>query len=242
MVNFSTIAIIGGLGLLIFFRKDLGQALESFKGFGSEFGRDFGKIPDITINVPDFGLPKAFAETGEAVGQAGADLSKLVEQAGIDINQFGIDVQKNIADSIKGAQDVIDQSLKETQEGFEQFGKDVETNVGIISTGITDIGTGITEFVGGFFPDPKTTVSETVPSIVTTSRRTGTATRFGGQTAPKEILTPTTATGTGTTTDPFKAQQPDLNLVSPFLTQFQKDPITEPTLTTSRRTGTTGGR
>ena len=237
MVNFSTIAIIGGLGLLIFFRKDLGQALESFKGFGSEFGRDFGKIPDITINVPDFGLPKAFAETGEAVGQAGVDLSKAVEQAGIDINQFGIDVQKNIADSIAEAQKAIDLSIKDTQEGFEQFGKDVETNVGIISTGITDIGTGITDFFGGFFPQKEiTTVSEVVPII--TSRRAGTATRFGGQTAPKEILTKETAS----TPELIVAQQPDLSLVSPFLTQTQKDPIQEPTLITSRRTGTTGGR
>jgi len=225
MVNFSTIAIIGTGALLIFFRKDVGQFLESFKGFGSEFGKDFGKIPDITINVPDFGLPKAFAETGEAIGKTG-------EQIGEDINQFGIDVQKNIADSIKGAQDVIDESIKGTQENFEQFGKDVQTN-------LDTIGTGITDFFGGIFPQKEiTTVSEATPSIITTSRRTGTTTRFGGQTAPKEILTKETAS----TPELIISEQPDLSLVSPFLTAFQKDPITEPTLITSRRTGTTGGR
>jgi len=237
MVNFSTIAIIGGLGLLIFFRKDIGQALESFKGFGAEFGKDFGKLPDITINVPDFGLPKAFAETGEAVGEVGAGIAGALGEAGENIEQFGIDVQKNIADSIAGAQATIDKSIKETQEGFEQFGKDVQTNIGIISTGFEEAGEGITEFFGGLFPTKEiTTISETTPTII--SRRAGTETRFGGQTAPKEILTQQTAT----TPELIISEQPDLSLVSPFLTKFQKDPITEPTLITSRRTGTTGGR
>jgi len=229
MVNFSTVAIIGVGALLFIFRKDVGGFLNQFKGFGANFGQDFGKLPDININVPDFGIPKAFAETGETVGQIGED-----------INQFGIDVQKNIADSIKGAQDVIDQSISDTQKGFEQFGVDVNTNIGIIGTGITDFGTGITDFIGGIFsPKPSTTVSEAVPQVTITSRRSGTTTRFGGQTTPKEILTKTTAS----TPTVIKSEQPNLSLVSPFLTAFQKDPIDQPTQTiTSRRTGTTGGR
>jgi len=237
LVSIGTLGVIGALGLLIFFRKDIGEALGNLKGFGSEFGRDFGKIPDVTINVPDFGLPKVFADTGEAVGQAGAGIAGALGEAGENINQFGIDVQKNIADSIAGAQAGIDQSIKDTQEGFEQFGKDVQTNIGIISTGFEEAGQGITDFFGGLFPTKEiTTVSEAVPTI--TSRRAGTTTRFGGQTAPKEILTQETAT----TPKLIISEQPDLSLVSPFLTQFQKDPIDEPTLITSRRTGTTGGR
>ena len=250
MVNFSTIAIIGGLGLLIFFKKDVGSFLNQFKGFGQNFGQDFGKIPDITINIPDFGLPEAGAVIAGGASQIGGELGKIGE----NINQFGIDVQTNIQTALDEAGKGIDQSIKDTQAGFEQFGQDVQTNIG-------NIGTGITEFVGGLFPAPKTTVSQTTPSIVTTSRRTGTTTRFGGQTAPKEILTPTTATtGTGTTTDPFKAQQPDPSLVSPFLSKFRDptkglvqtslglvDPNKVPEnffqgLISSRRSGTTGGR
>ena len=238
MVNFSTIAIIGGLGLLIFFKKDVGSFLNQFKGFGQNFGQDFGKIPDINITIPDFGLPKVFADTGKDIDQFGKDVETNIGEIGENINQFGIDVQKNIADSIKGAQDVIDESIKGTQENFEQFGKDVETNIGIIGTGITDFGTGITDFFGGLFKAPSTTVSETTPSIVTTSRRSGTTTRFGGQTAPKEILTKETAS----TPDLIISKQPDLSLVSPFLTGFTSEPEEKPTLITSRRTGTTGGR
>jgi len=227
MVSLGTVIGLSAIGLIIFFQKDIGIALGNLKGFGSSFGQDFGKLPDININVPDFGLPEAGAVVSGALGEAGEN-----------INQFGIDVQKNIGDSIKGAQDVIDQSIKETQENFEQFGIDVNTNIGIIGEGITDFGTGITDFFGGLFKAPSTTISASTPSIVTTSRRSGTTTRFGGQTAPKEVLTKTTAS----TPTVIKSEQPDLSLVSPFLTAFQKDPITEPTLITSRRTGTTGGR
>jgi len=230
MVNFSTIAIIGGLGLLIFFKKDVGNFLEQFKGFGTNFGQV--KLPDININVPDFGLPEVFADTGKDIDQFGKDVQTNIGEIGANINQFGIDVQQNIADSIKGAQDVIDESIKGTQENFEQFGKDVNTNIGIIGTGITDL-------FGGLFPTKEiTTVSETKPSIVTTSRRSGTTTRFGGQTAPKEILTKETAS----TPDLIISKQPDLSLVSPFLTGFTSEPEEKPTLITSRRTGTTGGR
>ncbi len=254
MVNFSTIAIIGGLGLLIFFQKDVGKFLDQFKGFGENFGAV--NLPDININVPNFPtLPDIdLPDVGGAIFDAGKSARQVTDKIAIDVSQFGQDVQTNIATALDEAGKTFDLGIKETQKNFEQFGQDVQTNIGII-------GTGITEFVGGLFPAPKTTVSQTTPSIVTTSRRTGTTTRFGGQTAPKEILTPTTATtGTGTTTDPFKAQQPDPSLVSPFLSKFRDptkglvqtslglvDPNKVPEnffqgLISSRRSGTTGGR
>jgi len=208
MVNFSTIAIIGGLGLLIFFKDDVGKFLNQFKGFGAEFGKDFGKIPDITINVPDFGIPEAFAETGKIAEATGAGIVGALGEAGTAIEQAGIGARDVIFQAGVEAREGFDQSIKETQENFEQFGKDVNTNIGIIGAGITD-------FFGGIFPQKEiTTVSETKPSIVTTSRRSGTTTRFGGQTAPKEILTQQTAT----TPDLIISKQPDLSLVSPFLT------------------------
>ena len=214
MVSFGTIAILVGGGLAIFFSKDIATALNNLKGFGSDFGKDFGKIPDVTINVPDFGIP-----------QAGASVGKAVEQAGIDIGQFGADVQTNIAESIAGAQAGIDESIKGTQESFEQFGKDVNTNIGIIGTGITD-------FFGGIIPQKEiTTVSETKPIVLVSSRRAGTTTRFGGQTAPKEVLTKQTAT----TPELIISEQPDLSLVSPFLKTTQT--VEEKPETTSRFSG-----
>ena len=225
MVNFSTIAIIGGLGLLIFFQKDVGKFLDQFKGFGENFGAV--NLPDINISIPSFGIPEAFAETGEAVGQAGAGIVGALTEVGSNIEQAGIGAREVIFQAGVEAREGFDQSIKETQQNFEQFGKDVQTNIGII-------GAGITEFVGGIFPDPKTIISEKAPSIVTTSRRSGTSTRFGGQTVPKEILTQQTAT----TPKIIVAQQPDLSLVSPFLTQFQNvqktDPVNEPAKAVTR--------
>ena len=229
MVNFSTVAIIGGLGLLIIFRKDVGGFLDSFKGFGTNLGKI--ELPDVNINVPDFGIPEAFAETGKVAEATGAGIVGALGETGKAIEQAGIGAREVIFQAGVEAREGFDQSIKETQENFEQFGKDVQTNIGIIGTGITD-------FFGGIFPTKEiTTVSEATPTITTTSRRTGTATRFGGQTAPKEILTKETAT----TPDLIISEQPDKSLVSPFLTQFQT--VEEkPTLITSRRTGTTGGR
>jgi len=248
MVNFSTIAIIGGLGLLIFFQKDVGNFLNQFKGFGAEFGKDFGKIPDITINVPSFGIPEAFAETGKVAEQAGAGIVGALGETGKAIEQAGVGAREVIFQAGVEARAGLDKTIEDTQAGFEQFGKDVQTNIGII-------GTGLTEIFGGIFPAPKTTVSETTPSIVTTSRRSGTTTRFGGQTAPKEILTKETAT----TPKLIISEQPDLSLVSPFLRAGGKesglvetsiglvDPEKVPEnffqgLIFSRRSGTTGGR
>jgi len=244
MVSIGTIIGLSAIGLIIFFQKDISVALNNLKGFGSSFGQDFGKIPDVTINVPDFGIPEAFAETGKVAEDIGAGVQEAFGQAGENINQFGIDVQKNIADSIAGAQKGIDESIKGTQEAFEQFGTDVQTNFGIIGAGITD-------FFGGISPkEPITTVSEATPTII--SRRAGTSTRFGGQTAPKEILTKETAS----TPDLIISAQPDKSLVSPFLTGFNSsdprltaDPDKVPEnfflgipIVSSRRTGTTGGR
>ncbi len=222
MVNLAGIILLSGIGLALFFSKDIKATLDSFKGFGQVNLPELPKLPDVTINVPDFGLP----DLGKNVGLG-------LDEAGKNINQFGLDVQKNIGESIAGAQAGIDQSIKETQENFEQFGQDVNTNIGIISTGFENAGQGITDFFGGLFPTKEiTTVSQTPPQV--TSRRSGTTTRFGGQTAPKEIL----KVGTGTTDDPIVSQQPNLSLVSPFLTAFQKTDVEEKpeqTISTSGR-------
>jgi len=224
MVNFSTIAIIGGIGLLIFFQKDVGKFLDQFKGFGAEFGKDFGKLPDININVPSFGIPEAFAETGKVAEATGAGIVGALTEAGAGIEQAGIGAREVIFQAGVEARESFDKSIQETQAGFEQFGKDVETNIGIIGEGLTSV-------FGGIFPTKEiTTVSEVTPTITSTSRRAGTTSRFGGQTAPKEILTKETAT----TPELIISEQPDLSLVSPFLTQFQKiDPEEKPEQTIS---------
>jgi len=230
LVSLGTLGVLGAIGLLVFFREDISTALGNLKGFGSEFGRDFGKVPDITINVPSFGIPEAFAETGKVAQEAGAGIVEGVGEVATAIEEAGKGAGEVVFQAGVDARKDFDKTIEDTQNAFEQFGKDVETNIGIIGTGLTDL-------FGGIFPTKEiTTVSEAVPTI--TSRREGTETRFGGQTAPKEILTKETAT----TPELIISPQPDLSLVSPFLTAFQKDPIEEPTLTTSRRTGTTGGR
>jgi len=226
MVSFGTIIAIGAIGLLVFFREDISTALGNLKGFGSEFGRDFGKLPelpDITINVPDFGIPEAFAETGKVAEEAGAGIVGAITETGEQIREAGVGAREVIFQAGVEARKDFDKTIEDAQAGFEQFGKDVETNIGIIGEGLTSI-------FGGIFPQKEmTTISEAKPTITSTSRRAGTTTRFGGQTAPKEVLTKETAT----TPELIISPQPDLSLVSPFLTQFQKDPVEEkPELTT----------
>jgi len=211
MVSFGTIIAIGAIGLLVFFREDISTALGNLKGFGSEFGRDFGKLPelpDITINVPDFGIPEAFAETGKVAEEAGAGIVGALTEAGASIEQAGIGAREVIFEAGVEARKDFDKTIEEAQANFEQFGKDVETNIGIIGEGLTTI------FGGLFSTKAITTVSQTTPTVTSTSRRAGTSTRFGGQTAPKEVLTKDTAT----TPELIISPQPDLSLVSPFLT------------------------
>ncbi len=222
MVSLGTLGVLGAIGLLVFFREDISTALGNLKGFGSEFGRDFGKVPDITINVPSFGIPEAFAETGKVAQEAGAGIDEGVGEVAKSIEEAGKGAGEVIFQAGVDARKDFDKTIEDTQNAFEQFGKDVETNIGIIGTGLTDL-------FGGIFPTKEiTTVSEAVPTI--TSRRAGTTSRFGGQTAPKEILTKETAT----TPELIISEQPDLSLVSPFLTQFQKiDPEEKPEQTIS---------
>lgn len=216
MVSIGTLIGIGAIGLVVFFREDISTALGNLKGFGSEFGRDFGKVPDInlpdiTINVPDFGIPKAFADTGEVAEEAGAVITTALTETGEAIREAGVGAREVIFEAGVSARKDFDKTIEEAQANFEQFGKDVETNIGIIGEGLTSI-------FGGLFPSKEmTTVSEAVPTITSTSRRAGTETRFGGQTAPKEVLTKETAS----TPELIISEQPDLSLVSPFLKSFQ---------------------
>jgi len=231
LVSITDILLVSGIGLALFFREDLGKFLEGFKGFGQVNLPDV-KLPlsDVSITVPDFGIPEAFAETGKVAGETGAGIVGAISETSKAIEEAGRGAGEVVFQAGVESREAFDKSIEETQKGFEQFGQDVQTNLETIGTGITDL-------FGGIFPTKEiTVVSEATPII--TSRRAGTETRFGGQTAPKEILTKETAT----TPELIVSEQPDLSLVSPFLTQFQKDPIEEPTLITSRRTLTTGGR
>lgn len=245
MVSFGTVAILVGGGLAIFFSKDIATALNNLKGFGSSFGQDFGKLPDININVPEF--PEIPIP----------DFSTQAQQ----INQFGIDVQKNINDALANAQSQIDKSLQQSQKDFEQFGTDVNTNIAGIQKGFDEAGeaslvfgadiqegiTGNRNAIGDFFGNlfgtgaekeieksdgaPVTTPTVTTPAQI--DRQAGRRT-FGGQTSPKMTLTKEEAT-TPTQSNVIISKQPDLTLVSPFLTStplkqigFEDEPVSNP--------------
>jgi len=215
MVNIGTILGLSALGLIIFFRDDIGKSLSGLKGFG----KDFGKLPDVNINIPDFGnpfegLPQVFGDAGEGITQA------------------GIDAQKAIADALAETSKNIDTGIKTAQENFEQ-------NIAGISQGIAEqqeaslvFGADIQEFftgnrnaIGDFFDPTSSKDGEPIktPTVITPAtieRQAGRRT-FGGQTEPKMILTKESAT-TPKESTLIISKQPDLSKVSSFLTNFQK--------------------
>ena len=211
MVSITDILLVSGIGLALFFREDLGKFLEGFKGFGSEFGRDFGKLPDINISVPDFGLPEAFGETGKGISELSLGIQ---EQIGVSI----AGAQKGIDETIQTAQSNFEKNIAGISKGFEeaganlnQFGLDVQTN-------ISNIFNPPAEAIPSESPAP----ASVTPTPATIERQAGRRT-FGGQSAPKMTLTKTEAT-TPKQSDVIISKQPDLTLVSPFLTAQQSDP------------------
>lgn len=230
MVNLGTVLGLSALGLIFFFREDIGASLSGLKGFG----KDFGKLPDININVPDIGnpfegVPEAFAEAGAGLGQAGAD------------------IQKSIAEGIASTQAGIDTSIQQAQQNFDQNIKGISEGAGIAGADIQETFTGNRNAIGDFFGNlfgggstsqveaqdgaPITTPTVTTPATI--DRQAGRRT-FGGQTQPKMTLTKEQAS-TPQESNVIISEQPNLSLVSPFLTTQQK---TEELGTTSRFSGT----
>ena len=210
---------------LIFFFRD--DISQSLQGLKG-FGSNFGAVnlPDININVPKLPTLEGLPDVGGVIFDAGV-----------------------------GARQTFDQGIKKTQEDFEQFGTDVNTNItniglgaGVAGADIQETFTGNRNAIGDFFTnifgghaegkidpvDGAPVVTPTVTTPATIERQAGRRT-FGGQTQPKMTLTKTQASTTEQS-NIIISKQPDLSLVSPFLKTSQV--IQGEQETTSRFSGT----
>lgn len=231
MVNLSSVILISGIGLAIFFRKDIADFLNSLKGFGTgDVNVNLipeGAIPEVPP-LPESGLAGGLldvlggAGTAQSVFVAGQEARIETEKAvGATAEALKVNITDPVLTIFTKPQESILQPVFEagqvagstvfqagvaTQQGLENIDQQIQTQIGEVQLGFQQTQQNIDDFFVG--------VSESFGSL------------FGGQSTPKAILTTTTAsTPTPTTTDIIEAEQPDLTLVSPFLTNFLS-PIT----------------
>jgi len=200
MVNLASVILVVGIGLTIFFRKDITDFLNSLKGFGQ--------------------TAQAVGGATQAVTEAGIATQEAVEQGITNITQIFVEPEKSVLKPVfqagqetakiffepeKSVLKPVFQAGQETAKIFFQpeqsvlspvFEAGQQARLGFDQT---------QENIAKFFED----ISQ------------GFGTFFGGQQTPKTVLTTTTATQPKATTPaPQKiitAQQPITSLVSPFL-------------------------
>jgi len=206
LVSLASVILVTGIGLALFFSKDIIDFLNSLKGFGTgDINVSLvpeGAVPTIPA-VPEQGIAKEFLDVlggvgaGEAVEQAGVVTRTAVDQAVFDLTQ-GVD---NLTQQAKT-------QIGEVELGFQQ----TQTNIADFFTGVSE---GFTSFFGGQ-QEPKIILTqETVSDPTILQRKAG-------------VFEPKSTTLTKPEAEPIiTAEQPDPSLVSPFLTLTQpKDPET----------------
>jgi len=218
MVSLASVILVSGIGLAIFFREDIGKFLESLKGFGQV---DISIIPEGAIPtippVPEMGVTGGLLDVlggeGTALGvfEAGVETRKGVDEALFNLQQGS----ENLSQQIKT-------QIGEVELGFQQ----TQTNIADFFTGISE---GFVSFFGG----------QTEPKMILTKETASTPPPTETETATilqkkAGVFVPSEPTKTElesesiikTTTEQkeiITAEQPDLSLVSPFLTAFQTE-------------------
>jgi len=205
LVNLSSVILVAGIGLAIFFRKDIGDFLNSLKGFGTG---------DINVSIiPEGVIPPLppLPDVGKIVFDAGVGAREAVDVAGKTIFDLGVGAReavdvagKTIFDLGVEARKGFDVSVAETQKAFEETGKNifeagVASREAIFGAGvetqkvIAGVGEGI--FEAGVAT--RTAFDESIQNIQTGIAEAGANifSFFGGQTQPKMILTKAEALG-----------------------------------------------
>jgi len=221
LVSLASVILVSGIGLAIFFREDIGKFLESLKGFGQVDVSIFpeGAIPKIPP-VPELGVTGGLldvlggAGTASGVFQAGVETREGLDEVIFNITQGADNLSQQIKTQIGGVelgfqqtQTNIENVLKGISESFATiFGGQTEPKIILTKDTVnqpppteTKTATILQKKAGVFEPTEKIeTVIDPVPfAVVTTAEQ---------KEEQKTIIT---------------AEQPDLSLVSPFLTAFQ---------------------
>jgi len=219
LVSLASVILVSGIGLAIFFREDIGKFLESLKGFGQVDVSIFpeGAIPKIPP-VPEMGVTGGLLDVlggeGTALGvfEAGVETRKGVDEALFNLSQGA----ENLSEQIKT-------QVGEVELGFQQ----TQTNIADFFSGISE---GFATFFGGQTEPKMILTKETASTPPPTETKTATILQ-----KKAGVFVPTEKTTTEVESVPFAqvttaeqkeiivAEQPDLSLVSPFLTAFQTE-------------------
>lgn len=223
MVGAGDVILVGGIILGLFFSKDIINFLNSLKGFTAT-----DLIPSVNINIPPLPpLPPEITAIPTEVSKIFTDPAKSVLSpvfvAGQETAKIFTDPATSVLSPVFEAgvetRVGVDKAIFDFQQSSENFAEQIKTQIGGIELGFQQTQTNIDKFF--------TSISE------------GFVSPFGGQTEPKMVLTKDTATEPPQEptpilqkkagvfepavkeiiTDPIiQAEQPDLSLVSPFLT------------------------
>lgn len=205
MVNLASVILVVGIGLTVFFRKDIGDFLNSLKGFGN-VSQAFAEIPPL----PAGGLVEAGVDVVLGAGttqRIGAGLEQAREdifQAGVDTAKLVEEARQSIFDEGVKARESFDISIQETQKAFEATGKaisqaGVATRESIFQAGVEaqKVVAGASEQIFQAGVATRTAFDESIQNISTTFGEIGSGifSFFGGQTQPKMVLTKAQAQG-----------------------------------------------
>jgi len=206
LVSAGDVILVSAIGLAIFFSKDIIGFLNSLKGFSVS-----DIAPQLNINIPPL-PPLPEIPIPPEISAIPTEVAKIFTEPQISVLApvFEAGVETRIG---------VDKALFDLEQSSENFAEQVKTQVGEVELGFQQTQTNIADFFTGI--------------------STGFTTFFGGQQEPKMILSKETATQPPPEpipilqkkagvfeptviekiTEPIiEAQQPDLSLVSPFLT------------------------
>jgi len=187
LVNLASVILVVGIGLTIFFRKDIGDFLNSLKGFGN-VSQAFAEIPPL----PAGGLVEAGTDVIFGAGTS-QKIGSGLEQAREDIFQAGVEARKTVDVSIQETQ----KALEATRESIFQAG--VATRESIFQAGVETqkVVAGVGEQIFQAGVATRTAFDKSIQDIQTGFEEAGANifSFFGGQTQPKMILTQAQAQG-----------------------------------------------
>ncbi|MBA7492250.1 hypothetical protein ES702_02799 [subsurface metagenome] len=169
-------------------------------------------------NIASF-VSGGLTDVGENIAKGGGEIITNI-QSGIDETGKAIDTsiketQTNIDNALTNASTAVTTTINQAQTNFDN-------NIAGINQGAEQVVTDLDQFA----KDSQQNIVDSINNINKTfsDGLTDIFSIFGGQQTTKQVITSIpsvsqgTNTGTGSTTDPFKATQPDKSLLSPFIT------------------------
>jgi hypothetical protein len=197
LVNLASVILVSGIGLALFFSKDIVDFLNSLKGFG-QLPEGFGEIPPL----PAGGLIEAGTDVVFGAGTT-KKIGSGLEQTREEIFKAGVGTQEAIFQAGVETRKTFDKGIIETQKALEETGKAIVATGEAIREPIFKAGVETQKTIAGVGEEifqagvaTRTAFDQSIENISKTFEQGGSAifSFFGGQSQPKMILTQPEAT------------------------------------------------